>query len=214
MQTHKRKGTNMQRRTRYGVQAVVFMAMLVLVFALAGCAAPLGAPPMGRTAQQAGGMQQAMPVPTPEPGKLTVVNVRARPAPLEGGNGAAFMTVLNGLDKAVRLASIAGNAAGVIELHETVNDNGVMKMEPHPEGFEIPAGGILELKPGGKHVMLLGLAKPLAVGDSLDLTLNFEGSEPITLTVPVVDIQATMPGSNQGATQGGAVPAATETPKP
>ena len=85
-------------------------------------------------------MQQAMPVPTPEPGKLTVVDVRARPAPLEGGNGAAFMTVLNGLDKAVRLASIAGDAAAAIELHETVNDNGVMKMEPHPEGFEIPAG--------------------------------------------------------------------------
>ena len=155
-----------------------------------------------------------MPVPTPEPGKLTVVDVRARPAPLEGGNGAAFMTVLNGLDKAVRLASISGDAAGAIELHETVNDNGVMKMEPHPEGFEIPAGGTLELKPGGKHVMLLGLTKPLAVGDSIDLTLNFEGSEPMTLTVPVVDIQATMPGSNSGAMQGGAMPAATETPKP
>ena len=105
-----------------------------------------------------------MPVPTPEPGKLTVVDVRARPAPLEGGNGAAFMTVLNGLDKAVRLASISGDAAGAIELHETVNDNGVMKMEPHPEGFEIPAGGTLELKPGGKHVMLLGAYKTAGGG--------------------------------------------------
>ncbi len=159
-------------------------------------------------------MQQEMPVPTPEPGKLTVVNVRARPAPLEGGNGAAFLTVLNGLDTAVRLASVSGTAAGAIELHETVNDNGVMKMEPHPEGFEVPAGGALELKPGGKHVMLLGLTKQLAVGDSIDLTLNFEGSEPITLKVPVVDIQATMPGSNQGEPQGNAMPAATETPKP
>ena len=65
-----------------------------------------------------------------------------------------------------------------VELHESINDNGVMKMEPHPEGFEIPAGGTLELKPGGKHVMLLGLVKPLAVGDTIELTLNFEGQRP------------------------------------
>lgn len=194
----------MRMRTGSGVQAFLLVTMLALILVLAGCGQP-GARTMGGSAQQ-GGMQQAMPVPTPEPGKLTVVNALARPAPLEGGNGAAFMTVLNGLDKPVRLAGIAGTAAKAIELHETVNDNGVMKMEPHPEGFEIPAGGTLELKPGGKHVMLLELTKPLAVGDSVDLTLNFEGSEPITLTVPVVDIQATM--------QGSAMPAATETPKP
>lgn len=203
----------MRIRTGFGVQTFALPAMLALIFALAGCTGAPGAQTMGGTAQQAGA-QQTMPVPTPEPGKLTVVDVRARPAPLEGGNGAAFMTVLNGLDKAVRLASISGDAAGAIELHETVNDNGVMKMEPHPEGFEIPAGGTLELKPGGKHVMLLGLTKPLAVGDSVDLTLNFDGSESMTLTVPVVDIQATMQGSNSGAMQGGAMPAATETPKP
>lgn len=210
----------MRLRIGLGMQAVVLAAILSLVFVLAGCA---GMPPGGKTmggsspqmgAQQTGAAQQEMSVPAPEAGKVTVVNVRARPAPLEGGNGAAFMTVLNGMDKAVRLASVAGNAAGAIELHETVNDNGVMKMEPHPEGFDIPAGGTLELKPGGKHVMLLGLTKPLAVGDSIDLTLNFEGSEPITLTVPVMDIQATMPGANQDATQGGAMPAGTETPKP
>ncbi len=132
----------------------------------------------------------------PEPGKLTVVDVRARPAPLAGGNGAAFLTVLNGLAADVRLTGVTGDAAQAVELHETVNDNGVMKMEPHPEGFAIPAGGVLELKPGGKHVMLVGLTKPLPVGDSLDLTLNFEGAEPITLTVPVVDMQATMPRSH------------------
>ena len=182
------------------------LGIAMLALALGGCAAGMpGGQAMGGAAQQAGdqagGMQQEMPVPAPEPGKVTVVNVRARPAPLEDGNGAAFLTVLNGLDKAVRLASVSGTAAGAIELHETVNDNGVMKMEPHPEGFEVPAGGALELKPGGKHVMLLGLTKPLAVGDSIDLTLNFEGSDPITVTVPVVDIQATMPS-------------ATETPKP
>ena len=160
----------MRLRISVGAQAFVLVAVLTVGLVLvAGCGAP-AVPTMGGTAHQ--GMQQALPVPTPEPGKLTVVNVRARPAPLEGGNGAAFMTVLNGLDKPIRLTSIAGTVAKAIELHETVNDNGVMKMEPHPEGFEIPAGGTLELKPGGKHVMLFGLTKPLAVGEQVELRID------------------------------------------
>ena len=189
-------------------------ALIVVAFVLTGCTAamPAGGQQMGGMAQA--GTQEKMRIPAPELGKLTVVDVRARPAPLEGGNGAAYMTVLNGLAAPVRLASATGDAAMAIELHESVNDNGVMKMEPHPEGFEIPAGGALELKPGGKHVMLIGLTKPLAVGDSLTLTLNFEGSEAMTLTVPVMEMEASMPGMDQGSMEGGAMPQATETPKP
>jgi copper(I)-binding protein len=198
-----------QSRTRAGL----LLAAAMLVLALGGCAAATPGQPMsgaagGDQGTMQGGMQETMALPTPEPGKVTVADVRARPAPLEGGNGAVYLVVLNGLETPVRLASISGEAAGAIELHETVDDNGVMKMEPHPEGFEIPPGGTLELKPGGKHVMLLGLVKPLAVGDSIDLTLNFEGSDPMTLTVPVVDMAATMPGMDHGD-----MPMATETPQ-
>lgn len=202
----------MQLRSR-SVSSVLVTAVVAfaLAFALAGCTAvmPAGGQPMGGAT-----MQEMAPAATPEPGKLTVVDVRARPAPLEGGNGAAYLTVLNGLDVPVRLASAAGDMAAAVELHETVDDNGVMKMEPHPEGFEIPAGGTLVLRPGGKHVMLLGLVKPLAPGDSIDLTLNFEGSDPISLTVPVLEMEATMPGMAGGSMEGGAMPMATETPKP
>src|SRR3954469_7511125 len=110
---------------------VVAAAVSALVLVVAGCAAGMpGAQPTAATTAQ-----QPMLVPSPEPGKLTVVDVRARPAPLEGGNGAVYMTVLNGLDTPVRLASVAGSAAAAIELHESMNDNGVMKMEPHPDGF-------------------------------------------------------------------------------
>jgi copper(I)-binding protein len=208
----------MQLQVRFGSRSSALIVLVLVACALAlavsGCTAVMpGAQPMGGAAQQAAA--QAMPpLPTPEPGKLTVVDVRARPAPLEGGNGAAYMAVLNGLDVPVRLASVTGNAAAAVELHESINDNGVMKMEPHPEGFEIPAGGTLELRPGGKHVMLLGLVKPLAVGDSIDLTLNFEGSKAITVSVPVLDIQASMPGMDHGDMEGGAMPMGTEMPKP
>jgi copper(I)-binding protein len=167
-------------------------AVALLVFVLGGCTPvmPAGQQPMGEPAATA-----MPPVPTPEAGKLSVIDVRARPAPLEGGNGAAFLTVLNGLDVPVRLSSAAGDVAATIELHETTNVDGVMKMEPHPEGFEVPAGGVLMLQPGGKHVMLLGLVKPLATGDSFDLTLNFEGSDAVTVSVPVLEMTGAMTGT-------------------
>lgn len=166
-------------------RSVVLAALAVLVLALGGCTPVM---PAAQSTMGDAAAQPMPPLPTPEPGKLTVLDVRARPAPLEGGNGATFLTVLNGLDTPVRLLSVTGDVAAAVELHETVNDNGVMKMEPHPEGFEIAAGAALQLQPGGKHVMLLGLVKPLATGDSFDLTLNFEGSDPITVNVPVVEM--------------------------
>ena len=183
---------------------LIVAALIALVLSLGGCTPVM---PAGQPMMQ-GAAQPMPPLPAPEPGKLTVMDVRARPAPLEGGNGATFMTLLNGLDVPVRFASADSEVAGTIELHETINDNGVMKMEPHPEGFEIPAGGVLQLQPGGKHVMLLGLVQPLQTGDSFDLTLNFEGSDSVTVTVPVVEMTAgMMPNS------GDAMPAATETPQ-
>ena len=153
----------------------------------------------------------------PEPGKITVVDMAVRAAPLEGGNSAAFMTVLNGLDKPVRLTSITGDLAVAVELHETINDNGIMKMEPRPDGFEIPAGGSVELAPGGKHVMIMGLVKPLAAGDTVDLTLNFDDGEQIAVKAPVLDVAATMPGMdakggmimNKGGSDSTAMPTAT-----
>jgi copper(I)-binding protein len=60
-----------------------------------------------------------------------------------------------------------------------------MRMRPQPQGFELPARGQLELKPGGKHVMLIGLAAPLEAGKEFELTLNFEKAGPIKVKVPV-----------------------------
>ncbi|MCB0160904.1 MAG: copper chaperone PCu(A)C, partial [Caldilineaceae bacterium] len=91
----------------------------------------------------------AMPAMAPEPGKITVMDARSRPSPMAGGNGAAYLVVLNGLDADVQLTSAATDAADVVELHETVDDNGVMRMIPQPDGFTVPAGGSVELKPGG-----------------------------------------------------------------
>lgn len=157
-----------------------YFTLLFLVLITSACGAP---------AMQPG----AMPVPATadivpiEPGVLAVTNIHARPSPEAGGSGGAYLTVLNGLDQPLQLTSIEGTIAGSLELHESVNDQGVMRMEPHPEGFAIPARSSLELKPGGKHIMLIDLAKPLAVGDVFTLTLNFDKADALTIDVPVAE---------------------------
>jgi copper(I)-binding protein len=103
----------------------------------------------------------------------------------EGGNGAAFMTITNGTSRDDRLISAETSIARHVELHETVESDGVMRMIPQPDGFPLPAGATLELKPGGKHVMLMDLVNPLAPGQTYQLRLNFEAAGPITIEVPV-----------------------------
>jgi len=173
------------------------LLLVAAMFVLAACRlAPAGTMPM---APGDAAMTEPAPLPEPEPGQLTVVDMRARPAPLEGGNGAAYMTVLNGLDVPVRLVSAASTVAEFVETHETMEEQGVMKMVMLPDGYEIPAGAVLELKPGGKHIMLIGLAQPLNLGDSFELTLSFDNGESMTVTVPVVEMTMTMPmGNMQG----------------
>lgn len=137
------------------------VAILVILMLATGCAAPSAAP------------------------VVTVENPFARPSPSEGGNGGAFMTIVNAGAAADRLISAQSDASKTVELHETTEEGGVMKMRPVPGGFEVPANSRLELKPGGKHVMLIGLAAPLVAGQTIEITLNFEKSGAIKLAVPV-----------------------------
>lgn len=117
-------------------------------------------------------------------GGLDLENVYSRPAPA-GGMGGAFVTVTNGGDTPDRLIGARTSVAEAVELHETIDDNGVMKMRPVAGGIEIPPGKTVELKPGGMHVMLMGLTAPLVEGQDVELTLIFEKAGPVTLKVPV-----------------------------
>jgi copper(I)-binding protein len=119
-----------------------------------------------------------------EPG-ISVSDPMARPSPLVGGTGGAFMVIRNGGRQADRLGSASTPAARVVELHETVNDNGVMRMVPQPEGWQIEPGGALVLEPGGKHLMLIDLVNRLQAGDTIELTLNFDKAGPVKVAVPV-----------------------------
>lgn len=76
----------------------------------------------------------------------------------------------------VSLVGVASPAAKIVELHEMVMDNNVMKMRPVPR-LEVAAGKVLELKPGSYHVMLIDLNKPLSKGEIVPITLQVEGKD-------------------------------------
>jgi copper(I)-binding protein len=90
-----------------------------------------------------------------------------------GANGALYVTVTNTGAQPDALLSASSDAAQTLELHEVNNDGGVMKMRPVAR-IDVPAGGKIEMKPGGYHVMLLGLKRDLKPGDKVPVTLRFE----------------------------------------
>ncbi|GAA1313561.1 hypothetical protein GCM10009591_26300 [Brachybacterium tyrofermentans] len=102
------------------------------------------------------------------------------------GMTAAFGTITNGTDADLVLTAVTTPATDMVQLHETTSDgSGGMSMQEKDGGFPLPAGEDLVLEPGGDHIMLMDLPKPLQPGDTLELTLVFsEGTEhPFTATV-------------------------------
>lgn len=105
-----------------------------------------------------------------------------------GANGAAYFTVRNMGDTEDRLVAVRGDVAKAVELHAMSMDGGVMKMHAAEGGIAVPAKGTAELKPGGLHVMLIGLKAPLEEGDTFPLTLVFEKAGERTVEIAVGSI--------------------------
>ncbi len=77
---------------------------------------------------------------------------------------AAFGMVTNPTAKPVRIIGAYSSYAKAVQLHEVVAKDGAMVMQQKTGGFAIPAGGMLELKPGGNHLMFVGITKPITAG--------------------------------------------------
>ena len=97
--------------------------------------------------------------------------------------GAVYLTI-TGKGPVDRLIGINSPIAESAALHETINDQGVMKMRALPAMFVSP-GVTMSMAPGGIHIMLVGLKAPLQPGDTFPLTLVFERARPMTVIVAV-----------------------------
>jgi periplasmic copper chaperone A len=117
-------------------------------------------------------------------GGMMVSDAWARSSPMLERAGAAYLVIQNNGAAEDRLLSVESDVARTIELHETKEMNGMMQMSPVPN-ILVPAGGKAELKPGGFHVMLIGLNRELKAGDKIQLTLNFEKAGKIPVTAEV-----------------------------
>ncbi|MEZ4862277.1 MAG: copper chaperone PCu(A)C [Caldilineaceae bacterium] len=123
-------------------------------------------------------------------GDLVIQKLTVHAALMAGGNGAMYFTIMNQGATEDRLVAVASDVAESTELHETVNDNNVMRMEPRPDGFAIPAGGMLELAPGGKHVMLVNMAEIPEAGAEVAVTFTFDHAPAVTVMAPVIAMGA------------------------
>ncbi|EAR60673.1 copper chaperone PCu(A)C [Neptuniibacter caesariensis] len=123
--------------------------------------------------------------------EVTVKDAYARAVPPGQMNSASFMMLNNDEEKSVSLVSGSSSVAKVVELHNHINENGVMKMR-QIEKIDIPAKGMAHLQPGGLHVMLIGLKKDLMEGDNIDLNLEFSDGSSQELTIPVKKVMGGM----------------------
>ena len=98
--------------------------------------------------------------------------------------GVVFMQLNNTGTKADALVSVSSPVAKKAEIHNHINDKGVMRMRQVAK-VDVPAGKSVSLQPGGFHVMLMGLKKPLKLNDSFPVTLKYQSglTQKITATV-------------------------------
>lgn len=113
-----------------------------------------------------------------------VDNVWARPGSM-GDNSAAYMDITNAGDADLTLTGASGDIAAAVEVHESsMDDDGMMQMQEIPE-LVIEAGETVSLEPGGFHIMMMNLEQDLDVGDTFQITLEFDDHDDIELDVIV-----------------------------
>jgi len=117
----------------------------------------------------------------PEP-KVEVADAAVQLPAVSGRPGAAYFTLTANNDP-MNLVSIESPRIERIELHETVEENGVARMAQLESGtFE---NGQLKFEAGGKHAMLFGIDPALKAGDKVPLTLTFDPAPPVTVEAEV-----------------------------
>ncbi len=105
--------------------------------------------------------------------------------------GGAYVTLTSPVDD--RLMGASSPAAGRAGVHEMIMDGQVMRMREQKDGIALPAGKPVALTPGGYHIMLMDLHKPLVAGQVITVQLRFQHAPPMDLDVKVAPIGAQGP---------------------
>jgi periplasmic copper chaperone A len=131
-------------------------------------------------------------------GHLKISVPWARATPKGAGVGGGYMTITNMGSEPDRLIGGSTAISSRFEVHEMKMDNGVMKMRPIAGGLEIKPGQTVTLKPGGYHVMFVGMTRQLKKGQHFKATLQFAKAGKVDVDFTVESL-----GAMHGAGDGG-----------
>lgn len=126
-----------------------------------------------------------------EAGSVTVTEAWARTS--VSANGVAYATIRNDGAATDELVGASTPLADHADLHITKEEGGIMKMRS-VKSIAIPARGTVTLAPGGFHIMLMGLRKPLREGERIPLVLTFRKAGTIDVEATVAKAGATAAG--------------------
>lgn len=125
-------------------------------------------------------------------GDITIMKVQARETVPGATVGGGYMLITNNGTEDDRLVSGDATVSSKFEVHEMKMENDVMQMRQLNDGLIIKAGETVTLKPGGLHIMFMGLDTPLAKDTSFTATLNFEKAGSVDVEFNVVDMKTVM----------------------
>jgi periplasmic copper chaperone A len=190
---------------------LAFLAISGTAFAGAAARAedfpPKATPPKEATLPKSAPKEVANPtdVATKEPAvksagakAITITAPWSRATPGASKNGAVYLEIKSASDEADKLLSASSAVAENIEIHNHINDNGIMQMR-RVDFINVTEGGSTKLVPGGYHIMLLGLKQPLKAGETFKLKLTFEKAGAMEVDVAV---RANNAGAGKGSGSG------------
>ena len=108
--------------------------------------------------------------------RIEVQNAWARPALAAGHSSAAYMTIRNSGAGPDKLTAVTSGSSEQVGLHRSANEGGIATMRSIEGGLEIAGGASAQFAPGGNHLMIEKVSRPLKVGDRIRLVLRFERS--------------------------------------
>jgi len=114
---------------------------------------------------------------------VEITDAWCRPTPNGAQAGACYLTVES--THANRVTGVATPLAANAQIHDMTMQDGMMRMSELSGGLPLPAGEKVELAPGGRHLMLMGLTAPLVDGTAVPLTLTFSATPAMTVQAPV-----------------------------
>jgi len=126
-------------------------------------------------------------------GPLSIQHPWSRETAVGQAVGGGFLTIANSGAREDRLLSGTTPVAAEVQLHTMTMDGGVMRMRQVTGGIAIPAKGAVELKPGGYHIMFMGLKRQLRQGERVPVTLRFQRAGNVTVQFVVQPVGATGP---------------------